>query len=126
MNIFRHVRYSLACVAFVLGSIASASPAFAQAPDGDAILRRVDENIGADNKISTSEMIIHGRRATRTIKSKSWIRGRHRGERGRSPAVRTSWPNLCRTQAGMSLVPVLETKKLGALGSGQSASRRRA
>ena len=45
---------------------------------------------------------------------------------GRSPAVRASWPNLCRTQAGMSLVPVLETKKLGALGSGQSASRRRA
>jgi outer membrane lipoprotein-sorting protein len=76
MNIFRQVRFSLACVAFVLGSIAGASPAFAQAPDGDAILRRVDENIGADNKISTSEMIIHGRRATRTIKSKSWIRGR--------------------------------------------------
>ena len=47
-----------------------------QAPDGDGILRRIDENIGADNKISTSEMIIRGRRATRTIRSRSWIRGR--------------------------------------------------
>ncbi len=50
----------------------------AQAPDGDAILRRADENMGSDNKVMTSEMVIHGRRGSRTIRSKSWIQGRAR------------------------------------------------
>lgn len=44
-------------------------------PTGEEILRRVDANIGSDNKIATSEMIIHGRRGSRSIKSKSWIYG---------------------------------------------------
>lgn len=44
-------------------------------PSGEEILRRVDANIGADNKISTAEMIIHGRRGSRSVKSKSWIYG---------------------------------------------------
>jgi outer membrane lipoprotein-sorting protein len=48
----------------------------AQVPlTGDEILRRVDANIGSDNKISTAEMIIHARRGSRSIKSKSWIHG---------------------------------------------------
>jgi outer membrane lipoprotein-sorting protein len=51
---------------------------FAQAPDGDAILRRVDENIGSDNKVMTSQMIIHGRRGSRSVRSKSWIQGRNK------------------------------------------------
>lgn len=44
-------------------------------PSGEDILKRVDANIGSDNKISTGEMIIHGRRGSRSIKSKSWIHG---------------------------------------------------
>ena len=44
-------------------------------PTGEEILKRVDDNIGSDNKISTAEMTIHGRRGSRTIKSKSWIHG---------------------------------------------------
>ncbi len=44
-------------------------------PSGEDILKRVDANIGSDNKISTAEMIIHGRRGSRSIKSKSWIYG---------------------------------------------------
>lgn len=44
-------------------------------PSGEDILKRVDANIGSDNKIATSEMIIHGRRGSRSIKSKSWIYG---------------------------------------------------
>ena len=44
-------------------------------PSGEDILKRVDANIGSDNKISTSEMIIHGSRGSRSIKSKSWIYG---------------------------------------------------
>jgi outer membrane lipoprotein-sorting protein len=45
-------------------------------PDGEAILRRADENMGSDNKISMSTMTIHGRRGSRSVRSKSWIRGR--------------------------------------------------
>ncbi|MFC2156901.1 outer membrane lipoprotein-sorting protein [Acidobacteriota bacterium] len=44
-------------------------------PTGDWILERVDRNIGSDNKISVGEMIIHGRRKPRTVKSKSWLQG---------------------------------------------------
>ena len=53
-----------------------ARSAAGQDPDGEAILRRADENMGSDNKISTSTMTIHGRRGSRTVKSKSWIQGR--------------------------------------------------
>jgi outer membrane lipoprotein-sorting protein len=49
---------------------------WAQAPPlGEEILRRVDANIGSDNKIATAEMIIHGSRGSRSLKSKSWIYG---------------------------------------------------
>ena len=44
-------------------------------PSGGWVLERVDENIGSDNKVSTSEMVIHGRRGSRSIKSKSWLQG---------------------------------------------------
>jgi outer membrane lipoprotein-sorting protein len=44
-------------------------------PSGEEILRRVDANIGSDNKIATAEMIINGKRGSRSIKSKSWIYG---------------------------------------------------
>ncbi|MBN2012598.1 outer membrane lipoprotein-sorting protein [candidate division KSB1 bacterium] len=47
----------------------------AQSLSAQQILQRVDDNIGSDNKISLSKMIIHGRRGSRTIESKSWIQG---------------------------------------------------
>ena len=47
-------------------------------PSGDWVLERVDENIGSDNKVSTSEMVIHGRRGSRSVKSKSWLQGTDR------------------------------------------------
>ena len=47
----------------------------AQAPSGDWLLQKIDENIGSDNKISHSRMIIHGRRGSRTVESRSWIQG---------------------------------------------------
>jgi outer membrane lipoprotein-sorting protein len=46
-----------------------------QTLSGNEILQKVDENIGSDSKISISEMQIEGRRGSRTVKSKSWIRG---------------------------------------------------
>ena len=100
-------------------------PRYQYVDAGSTWPRKADRS-GSRACTSTPARYQSSRVATAKPCRKSWIRGRHRGERGRSPAVRTSWPNLCRTQAGMSLVPVLETKKLGALGSGQSASRRRA
>ncbi|MFQ5627923.1 MAG: outer membrane lipoprotein-sorting protein [bacterium] len=47
----------------------------AQTPSGDEILKKVDQNIRARNRVLVSNMIIHGRRGTRTVKAKSWIRG---------------------------------------------------
>ena len=47
----------------------------AQAPSGDWILQKIDENIGSDNKISHSLMIIRGRRGSRRVESRSWIQG---------------------------------------------------
>jgi outer membrane lipoprotein-sorting protein len=46
-----------------------------QTPSGDEILKRVDENMFSETKIVESRMVIHGRRDTRTVESKSWQRG---------------------------------------------------
>ena len=46
-----------------------------QPPSGDDILIKVDHNMFSQNKIVVSHMIIHGRRDTRTVESKSWQRG---------------------------------------------------
>ncbi|UCD94732.1 MAG: outer membrane lipoprotein-sorting protein [Candidatus Zixiibacteriota bacterium] len=50
----------------------------AEIPSGESILKKVDANIGSDNKIVVSQMTIEGRRGTRTVKSKSWIQGREK------------------------------------------------
>jgi len=63
-------------IAFIFISILMTAAVLAQTPpSGEEILRRVDANIGSDNKIATAEMIITGRRGSRSIKSKSWIYG---------------------------------------------------
>jgi outer membrane lipoprotein-sorting protein len=56
----------------------AAFAAFTQQPNGDMILQKADENMGSDNKIIIAEMVIHGRRGNRTIKSKTWIQGTDR------------------------------------------------
>lgn len=61
----------MACAAaFALPVLAAA-----QAPSGDAILARVDANIGSDNKVTLARMVIEGRGVTRTVESRSWVRG---------------------------------------------------
>jgi outer membrane lipoprotein-sorting protein len=55
--------------------LVSAAALSAQTPTGSWILQKIDDNIGSDNKISQGKMIIHGRRGSRTIESKSWIMG---------------------------------------------------
>ena len=61
----------MACAA----AIALPALAAAQAPSGDAILARVDANIGSDNKVTLARMVVEGRGVTRTVESRSWVRG---------------------------------------------------
>lgn len=45
---------------------------WAQKPTGKEILERIDENLAAESTITSSRMIIHGARQTRTIEAKTW------------------------------------------------------
>ena len=67
---------AMALAALVLAAAPAPPAAFADQPDGEAILRKVDENIGSDSKITTSTMTINGRRGSRRVQSRSYIRGR--------------------------------------------------
>ncbi len=44
-------------------------------PPADLILEKADQNAVSGNKIILSQMTIHGRRDSRSVKSKSWIQG---------------------------------------------------
>ena len=44
----------------------------AQTPTGKEILEKIDQNMAAKSTITTSKMIIHGRRQTRIIEAKTW------------------------------------------------------
>ena len=47
----------------------------AQVPDADELLQKIDNNMTSINKIMVSTMVIHDRRGSRTIESKSYIEG---------------------------------------------------
>ena len=47
----------------------------AQNPSAREIIEKVDKNMSADSRVFTSKMIIHNRRNTRTIESRSWSMG---------------------------------------------------
>jgi outer membrane lipoprotein-sorting protein len=59
----------------VLALAAALAAAGPQSPSGDAILRRVDENLGSDNKVTRARMTVRGRGGSRTVEMRSWIRG---------------------------------------------------
>jgi outer membrane lipoprotein-sorting protein len=48
---------------------------FGQYPDATEVLHQIDQNMSATNQVIVSTMVIHGRRSSRSIKSKSWIEG---------------------------------------------------
>ena len=58
-------------IAFLLTVLAFQS----QYPSGKAILEKIDQNISSTNRIFTSKMVIHGRRGSRTVTSKTWAEG---------------------------------------------------
>jgi outer membrane lipoprotein-sorting protein len=47
----------------------------AQTPAAKEIIERVDKNMSADSRIFISKMVIHNKRNTRTVESKSWSEG---------------------------------------------------
>jgi outer membrane lipoprotein-sorting protein len=47
----------------------------AQQPTGDEILKKIDMNMTSSTQVLTSKMVIHGRRGSRTVASKSWMEG---------------------------------------------------
>lgn len=62
-------------ISFVGISLLSYLPLQAQHPSGKTILENVDRNISSKNRVFSSKMIIHGRRGTRSVQSKSWAEG---------------------------------------------------
>ena len=44
-------------------------------PTAEELIKAVDDNMTAENRVITSRMIVHGRRASRTIESRSWVVG---------------------------------------------------
>jgi outer membrane lipoprotein-sorting protein len=48
---------------------------WAQEPTGKELLEKIDKNMASESTITTSKMIIHGPRQTRTIEAKSWGMG---------------------------------------------------
>ena len=47
----------------------------AQQPTGDEILKKIDMNMTSSTQVLTSKMVIHSRRGSRTVASKSWMEG---------------------------------------------------
>ena len=43
--------------------------------NADNIIKAIDKNLNAESRTMTSEMVVRGRRSSRTIKSKSWVVG---------------------------------------------------
>jgi len=48
---------------------------FSDYPDGNELLKKADENSYSNSIISSSQMVVHGRRTSRTIKLRSWKQG---------------------------------------------------
>lgn len=48
--------------------------AFAEFPDGNEILDKIDKNIFSNSSITTVQMIIHGKRFSKTMKVKTWTK----------------------------------------------------
>lgn len=62
----------------ILFALFSVGALAADYPDGNRILERIDQNMSSENRVLTSRMIIHGRRTSRTIASKSWLQGKEK------------------------------------------------
>ena len=73
-------RSSVKACCFLTGIILFmfSSTGYGQTPSGEDILKAIDANTIAGNRIATTTMTIHGRRTSRTLTAKSWIQGADR------------------------------------------------
>lgn len=46
-----------------------------QYPEASVILQKIDKNMSSETRVFTSRMIVHGRRSSRTIESRTWSQG---------------------------------------------------
>lgn len=60
---------------YIILFLISISSVFAQAPDAEAILKKIDDNMFTKTRISESTMVVHGKRRDRTITSINYARG---------------------------------------------------
>ncbi len=58
--------------------LAVLAQSYAQELTADLILEKVDENLTSHNRFFRSKMIIHGRRGSRTVESKTWAEGENK------------------------------------------------
>jgi outer membrane lipoprotein-sorting protein len=63
---------------FIIVLLLIAITLFAEFPDGNELIRKVDDNMYSKNAVSTSRMMVHGRRGSRTMEIKSWTEGENR------------------------------------------------
>ena len=59
----------------LLALIVSVLSAQSVQPTAEELIKAIDANMSAENQVITSKMIVHGRRASRTIESRSWVVG---------------------------------------------------
>ena len=57
---------------FLIAILLLYATAQAEDPSGAMIIKKVDKNMSSETRVVTSKMIIHSRRDTRTVQSKSW------------------------------------------------------
>lgn len=62
-----------AILAFLI--ILGTTPTFAQTPDAATIIQKIDDNMSSDNRVVTSEMVIRGKRKSRTVASRGYSEG---------------------------------------------------
>ena len=60
---------------FLLGLVFNGTGLYSQELSGGDILRKVDANLVADNRVGVGSMVIRGARATRTIQARTWAQG---------------------------------------------------
>jgi outer membrane lipoprotein-sorting protein len=75
MKMNRNALIIFAMVLMIALNLENPSLLFAQAPSSREILEKVDLNISSKTRIFNSKMVIHGRRGSRTVASRSWAEG---------------------------------------------------
>ncbi len=64
-----------AITTLILGFFLLTIPAFAQTPNAETIIQKIDDNMSSKNRIVTSEMVIRGNRKDRVVSSRGYSEG---------------------------------------------------